>query len=95
MIMIEYNDLIENHFNIGQLSPFQFDILKHINYFNDTKGVYYYNKTATEKQFEGSLTPEEIKADINDLIERNWILKENKKVLFNGRYSTRTILTCI
>jgi hypothetical protein len=76
-----------------QFTPFQADLLNSIYYFETNKGEYRYYKTSLENKFKDFLRPKDITKDINDLIQRELIIKESKKILYNGRFCTVTTFT--
>ena len=90
--MENYQSLLDLNLEEGNLTPFQHSFLGDIKYFTETKGNYQFNKNAVINLYSETMTPEQITKEINDLIERKWISKESKKVIFEGRYFTKTIL---
>lgn len=78
-----------------QLTAFQEDFINDIVYFTRTKGAYQFYKTSVDKQYEDYLTPEQITKEIQELIDGGLIEKSSKKVLYNGRFSTRVVLVPI
>lgn len=74
----------------GEITLFQHSFLCYIYFFITKYGKYEYNRKNVENLYSETMTPEQIKEEIDDLVQRKWVAKESKKVIYDGKYVTRT-----
>ena len=90
--MYEAYDQLDRLEYTDNLTLFQIALLKEIKYFQETYGNFKFLKQHYITKYGEILSEKEILSEIDELIDKGFLVKELKKTIFNAKYSTQIIL---
>ena len=88
-LVIKFNISVDNLDE--QITLFQIAFLKEVYYHSTINGEFRFIKSFFCEKYHEILDCEGIMIEINDLIERGYVIKKNKRTIYNAKFTTYVI----